>query len=114
MARLRRRTVAPAKVSACQSEEKLWTRRKPSSVISFMLVAENGIRNRMAVFRITEKARYTPTKAAQAFQAGSGRVGPALTASTSRPAAQGIIRSNPIATRVRPIVPAISQGLRRQ
>jgi hypothetical protein len=57
MARLSRRTVAPANVSACQSELNDWTRLKASSVISFMLRAESGIRNRMAVFRMTENAR---------------------------------------------------------
>ena len=57
MARLSRRTVAPAKASACQSAEKLCTRLKASSVMSFMLLADMGIRKRMAVLRITENAR---------------------------------------------------------
>ena len=57
MARLSLRTVAPAKVSACQSDEKLCTRLKPSSVISFMALADIGIRKRMAQLRITEKAK---------------------------------------------------------
>ncbi len=57
MARLRRRTVAPAKVSACQSAEKDWTRAKPSSVISFMLPAASGFQNRLAVFRTRAKTR---------------------------------------------------------
>ena len=57
MARLRRRTVDPAKVSACQSDENDWTRLNPSSVISFMLAAASGFQNRKLVFRMMAKAR---------------------------------------------------------
>ena len=51
------RTVEPAKLSACQSAEKVCTFLKASSVMSFMFFADIGIRNRMAVLRITENAR---------------------------------------------------------
>ena len=48
MARERRRTVAPAKVSPCQSAEKDCTRWKPSLVISSMLRAASGFQKRKA------------------------------------------------------------------
>ena len=57
MARLSRRTVEPAKVSACQSAENDWTRWKPSSVISFMLAAASGFQNRKLTLRMIAKAR---------------------------------------------------------
>ena len=57
MARVSLRTVAPAKLSACQSDEKACTLAKPSLVISSMLRAASGIQNRMARFRTREKPR---------------------------------------------------------
>ena len=57
MARDSLRTVEPAKLSACQSAEKVCTRLNASSVMSFMFLADIGIRNLMAVLRITENAR---------------------------------------------------------
>ena len=57
MARERRRTVAPAKVSPCQSAEKACTRLKPSVVISCIVQAASGVQNRMAMFLSTAKVR---------------------------------------------------------
>ena len=57
MAREICRTVAPAKVSPCQSAENDCTRLNASSVISFMVRAASGFQNRTAVLRTTENAR---------------------------------------------------------
>ena len=51
MARLTRRTVAPEKVSACQSEEKACTRAKASLVRASMLRAAKLLVSRKAPFR---------------------------------------------------------------
>ena len=56
MARDSLRTVAPAKVSPCQSAENVWTRLKPSLVISSMVRAASGFQNRKERFRDTAKA----------------------------------------------------------
>ncbi len=53
MARLTLRTVAPAKLSACQSAEKDCTRTKASLTISSMLCAANGFQNRSWMLRET-------------------------------------------------------------
>ena len=51
MARETRRTVAPAKLSACQSAEKRCTSRKPSETMRSILLAANGIQKRTPVLR---------------------------------------------------------------
>jgi len=52
IARLTRRTVAPAKVSACQSDENDCTRSKASLISTSMLRAANGFQLRKAALRM--------------------------------------------------------------
>ena len=52
MARPTRRTVAPAKVSACQSAENDCTRSKASPIRPSMLRAANGFQVTKAVLRM--------------------------------------------------------------
>ncbi len=70
MARLTLRTVEPAKLLACQSEEKDCTRTKASLTISSMLRAARGFQKRNEPLRQAAKPILTATKNPQAPQGG--------------------------------------------
>ncbi len=114
MARLTRRTVAPAKVSACQSDENDCTRAKAALVSSSMLWAAKLFIIRNAKVRRPKKPRYSSDSIAQDRQAPALTWAGRDTASISPPAAQGIDRSHRVPASIRASMAANWPGRRIQ
>ena len=107
MPRVILRTVAPAKLLACQSDEKRCTLAKASRPMAVMARALMRLSRKVTSWREVWKVAASTSSRASAFRAGHGssRV-PCATASTSLPAASGTDTSTSVeATRATRSVP---------
>ena len=118
MPRVILRTTEPAKLLACQSVEKRWTRWKASCAISPIIRSVSGMMPLQPRWRRTTMPAPSPTmapKAAKAaYFAASRSVDTSVSASTSFPAKNGMKTSASVAVTMAKATPATRAGWRRQ
>jgi len=118
MPRVILRTVEPAKELACQSDEKRCTRWKAFWAMSLIMRRVRAMMVWKASWRTSTEAAPSATMTKKAviapFQAISLVAAPLATASTSRPAKNGVRMSATVSMKNSPMMRATRRGCRRQ